>query len=689
MGAPLPGVTPLSIKGKLLFVLAVIGIILTSLAGYLIWNVRQISVQAAIARDGTGFLREISDIRLRLYRQMHALTRYHFFNEEDAKGDCEALGRELSAAFLRLRESLRVRSGSLHGTGAAGQESRDIINTRSLENSYRDMIIIIDQSFSQKKAGDSSGARRLINDRGEPLLDDVLLREMSKAIADKADDMLAAYEEISMRIGAMPWAVEKNRRRLQGIRLSLQYYLAVDKLSLQLNHQLNEAAAYIVTSHQRNLREFTESGAEVEEAFEESRKIIEAQIGLGMEGEKNQLQEVNSLLREYQEVKAIFNRAFGLKHAGRADAAFAVMDETIKPRGIRHLLPKIESIMDQNRNEILSAHVFLLKSIYLSGVLSITSVAIVALLLIAGTYRVIRHMVVAVERLSIGADRVGRGNLDHTIKVESSDELGRLASSFNRMTASLRDSNEDLRAFIYSLSHDLRSPLVNIKGFSSELAQVLKESDDLLDRAAGALPEADGRRLQAILQNEIPAALEFLGGAAERINELVNSVLKLSQVGQRELKPEPLDMAALVRSSLERHAEEIKQRNITVNIADLPGLAADRSAMQEIIDHLIDNAVKYLSPDRPGFIEVTGRRNGGETLFHIRDNGRGIATGDLAKIFGLFRRVGEQDTPGKGMGLTYVKALIRLQSGRIWCESEAGSGTLFTFSLPDSMKPGR
>ncbi len=107
------------------------------------------------------------------------------------------------------------------------------------------------------------------------------------------------------------------------------------------------------------------------------------------------------------------------------------------------------------------------------------------------------------------------------------------------------------------------------------------------------------------------------------------------------------------------------------------------------MDHLIDNAVKYLSPDRPGLIDITGLRNGGETLFHIRDNGRGIAKDDLEKIFGLFRRAGEQDTPGKGMGLAYVKALIRLQGGRIWCESEAGSGTLFTFSLPDSTAPGR
>ncbi len=679
----------MSIKGKLLFILAVTGIILASIAGFLFWNVKQISVQAEIAGSGTQYLREIGGIRLLLYRQMHALARYHFFQEEDAKSDCESLGRKLSAEFPRMRESLPARSGSLRGKQEAGQEPRDATNMRSLENSYRDMIGIIDQSFSLKKAGDSAGARSLINDRVEPLLDDVLLREMSRAIADKADDMSEAYEEISARSGAMPWAVERNRRRMQSIRLSLQYYLAVDKLSLQLNHQLNEAAAYIVTGHQRNLREFTESGAEVEEAFNESRKIIESQIGLGMVGEEDQLRELDSLSRQYGEVKKIFARAFGLKTAGKAQAAFAVMDETLKPLGKRHLLPKVEALMDQSREEIFSAHQSLLKTVYVSGVLSITLVAIAALVLIAATYRIIRQMMQAIGRLRSGADHIGRGNLDYTIDVDSNDELGDLARSFNGMTVSLRDSNENLRAFIYSLSHDLRSPLVNIKGFSSELSHVLKELDDLLDRAAGALPEQDGRRLQALLQNEIPATLEFLGGAAERINELVNSVLKLSLVGQMDLKREPVDMGSLVRSSLGRYEEEIRERNITVNLADLPEITADASAMREVVDRLVDNAVKYLSPDRPGLIEISGQRNTGETLFHFCDNGRGIAKADLGKIFGLFRRAGEQDTPGKGMGLAYVKALIRRQSGRVWCESEAGRGARFTIALPDGTEPDR
>ena len=117
---------------------------------------------------------------------------------------------------------------------------------------------------------------------------------------------------------------------------------------------------------------------------------------------------------------------------------------------------------------------------------------------------------------------------------------------------SLKDGNEDLRSFIYSLSHDLRSPLVNIKGFSGELAHLLKDLAALLDRASERLTPEDRLRLEAMLQNEIPATLGFIGGAAERINELVNAVRKLSLVGQMVLKPETIDMDTFVRTGLPR-----------------------------------------------------------------------------------------------------------------------------------------
>ncbi len=101
--------------------------------------------------------------------------------------------------------------------------------------------------------------------------------------------------------------------------------------------------------------------------------------------------------------------------------------------------------------------------------------------------------------------------------------------------------------------------------------------------------------------------------------------------------------------------------------------------------NLLNNAVLYLDPVRPGEIEITGERDHDETTFRVCDNGRGIAGEDMPKVFAPFRRVGKQDVPGEGMGLPYVQALVRRHGGRIWCESEGiGQGSTFCFTLPDS-----
>jgi len=101
---------------------------------------------------------------------------------------------------------------------------------------------------------------------------------------------------------------------------------------------------------------------------------------------------------------------------------------------------------------------------------------------------------------------------------------------------------------------------------------------------------------------------------------------------------------------------------------------------------LLSNAVKYLEPDRPGEIEITGERRGDETIFCVRDNGRGIAQEDMPKVFMPFRRAGRQDTPGTGIGLGYAEMLVRRHGGRIWCESEYGVGSTFSFSIANHLK---
>jgi signal transduction histidine kinase len=316
-------------------------------------------------------------------------------------------------------------------------------------------------------------------------------------------------------------------------------------------------------------------------------------------------------------------------------------------------------------------------------VLSVAVIVIIGLALFWVSQRLIRELISGLQELKAGTEIIGSGYLDHRIVVAGNDELGGLAQSFNRMTDSLKDGNDDLRSFIYSLSHDLKSPLVNLRGFSGELGAVVRELDDLLRRSRVSPAGQDRIRLTNILENDIPATLGFIGTSTERINDQVNAVLKLSLVGQAKLKPERIDMTDLFRSAENRVAGELARKNAVMNIEELPWVVADRKAMREIIGHLLDNAIKYLEPGRPGLVTVSGQRVEGGSLIKVRDNGRGIAEEDLERIFGLFRRAGQQDILGDGMGLAYVKALVRRHNGRIWCESQIGVGTTFSLSVPD------
>jgi signal transduction histidine kinase len=170
------------------------------------------------------------------------------------------------------------------------------------------------------------------------------------------------------------------------------------------------------------------------------------------------------------------------------------------------------------------------------------------------------------------------------------------------------------------------------------------------------------------------------------MDDLINALLKLSRLGRRELRLEPVDMNALVQATLKTLAHQIEERQVKVSVGPLPEVVADRTSMKQIMGNLLNNAVIYLAPGRPGEMEITGERDHDGTTFCVRDNGRGIVEEDMPKVFAPFRRAGRQDVPGEGMGLAYVQVLVRRHGGRIWCESQPGKGSTFYFTIPANVK---
>jgi signal transduction histidine kinase len=241
-------------------------------------------------------------------------------------------------------------------------------------------------------------------------------------------------------------------------------------------------------------------------------------------------------------------------------------------------------------------------------------------------------------------------------------------------TAELRESNSDIRRFAHVVSHDLRTPLVNVMGFAGELEAVRH------DVAAALKDGAEAPRILA----DFDESLCYIRTAAGKMDTMIGAILKVSREGKRAFRPEPLDIRALVEVVAATQHHQAQEVGAEVTVGDLPPVTADRLALEQIFGNLLANALKYLDPARPGRVEVTGGRAGLMNVYRVADNGRGIAEADFDRVFDLFRRAGPPDQPGEGIGLTHVKVLVRSLGGRIELASTLGVGTTFTIFLPAS-----
>lgn len=258
-----------------------------------------------------------------------------------------------------------------------------------------------------------------------------------------------------------------------------------------------------------------------------------------------------------------------------------------------------------------------------------------------------------------------------------------------QLVSELRQCREEFKKFAYIVSHDLRTPLINLKGFSAELRFALETVQSALDPLLPHLDDSQRPAVATAIREDIPESLEFIEFSVKRIDNFINAVLKLSRMSRRDLKLELLDMDALVQGVLETLAEQIGQRRVKVTVkSPLPEVVADRDSMNELMGILLKNAVVYMDPSRLGEIEIAGEHNSRETIFSVRDNGRGIAAEDMHKIFEPFRRAGRQDVPGEGMGLVFAQTLVRLHGGSIKCASELEVGSEFTFTISNQLVQG-
>ncbi len=254
-------------------------------------------------------------------------------------------------------------------------------------------------------------------------------------------------------------------------------------------------------------------------------------------------------------------------------------------------------------------------------------------------------------------------------------------------TSQLAKANEEIQRFAYIVTHDLRAPLVNIMGFTTELEAGVEILRPIVDRvgaeSAGISQSALSDARQAV-QSDFPEAIGFIRSSTRKMDALINAILKLSREGRRTLRPEPVDVGAIVEGTVASLQHQLQQSSaeIRVNLS-IPKINGDRIALEQVFGNVLDNAVKYQSPTRPLRIDINGRRLSHNLIeIDVSDNGRGIASRDLERVFELFRRAGKQDQPGEGIGLAHVRAMLRRLGGEITVASTLDQGTTFKIVLP-------
>ncbi|HUL72782.1 MAG TPA: ATP-binding protein [Vicinamibacterales bacterium] len=303
--------------------------------------------------------------------------------------------------------------------------------------------------------------------------------------------------------------------------------------------------------------------------------------------------------------------------------------------------------------------------ILLAGSIVCAAGGVMAALVVAGS--VSRR----IGRLARTADQLAQGEAIEAGPA-GKDEIDQLDQRFHEAACLLRErenelrarteeletANRELEAFSYSVSHDLRAPLRAIDGY----ARILEE-----DHGAGL--DDEGRRM-----------LKSVRSAGQQMGRLIDDLLHFSRVNRAEVRRWRVDMAELAREAATQPGAETRA---LIEFEDLPPASGDRALLKQVWVNLVSNAVKYSGKRERPLVRIGGHREGGETVYWVRDNGVGFDMRYAAKLFGVFQRLhSAEEFPGTGVGLAIVQRVVVRHGGRVWAESRPGEGACFFFSLP-------
>lgn len=244
----------------------------------------------------------------------------------------------------------------------------------------------------------------------------------------------------------------------------------------------------------------------------------------------------------------------------------------------------------------------------------------------------------------------------------------------------LVEKNKELENYVYVTSHDLRSPLVNIQGFSTRLKRHTDKIGELI--LASGVEGQTRESLNELIEQKIPHTLDYIFNSVGKMERMLNSLLQISRTGRLAMNIQPVKMYGLISKVIHTVEFQLQELKASVEIEELPDCYGDEGLLNQLFSNVITNAIKYRDDQRQLKISISGVSRYKKVLYRIMDNGIGIPKEHLEKIWYVFYRVDNRHVQGDGIGLSVVKRIVEKHQGKIWVESTERYGTTFFIELP-------
>ena len=244
----------------------------------------------------------------------------------------------------------------------------------------------------------------------------------------------------------------------------------------------------------------------------------------------------------------------------------------------------------------------------------------------------------------------------------------------------IKSKNKELENYLYVASHDLRSPLINIQGFSQRLEDITNECSDIIGNLV--VSNDDKEKFKSIFQEEIPKNLKFIFNGVEKMDKLITGLLQISRTGRINMSVRKVNMRELLDDVINTFAFEIKETGTSVEIKEIHDCYGDYDLLHQLFANLVSNAIKYRSGERVLELKISSEMKFRKIVYCVKDNGIGIDEGHLKRIWDVFFQVNPKtNLNGEGIGLSIVKRIVDKHRGKVWIETIIGDGSKFYVEL--------